>query len=634
MAHVQGSTASSVDKVGPTSGATPLSSISRDTSETPVIFQDEKLADSNSVLQKDAAVVVPSATITAATRKPNDIPGGDPTIEHLQNTTNEKDEHIAVDPAYAVNSQKTSAEVVAGVESENEVEDDREYPNGFILGTLTLGLCLATFVIALDNTIIATAIPKITTVFDSLNDVGWYGSSYLLTTTSLQPSLGKVYTYFNIKWTYIGAIVVFEIGSLVCALAQNSVMLIIGRAIAGAGAAGLFSGGMTIIGFTVPLKKRPIYIALLSSMFGISSVVGPILGGVLTDKASWRWCFWINLPIGGIAVATVFIFFKNPRREISGLTFRQKIDQMDLLGAFFLICAIVCLLLALQWGGSTYAWSDSKVWGCLLGFVLIISIFITLQFKRGDRATIPPRIMTQRTVAAGTSFLAFLSMGLYVHIYFLPFYFQAVKGTSAEGSGIRTIPYLVSITIASIVIGGSITSFGWYVPFMWFGAAIFTVGAGMLYTLQVSSGAGMWIGYQILTGIGAGASVQIPFISVQVVLSAKDMPTGNALTIFFNSLGGALAISIAQNIFSNTLAQELVKLAPSLNPATIIAAGATHVADVTPPALLPAVLQAYDIAVTRAYTLSIATGCIAFICSFFMEWKSVKGKKLSMGGAA
>ena len=121
----------------------------------------------------------------------------------------------------------------------------------------------------------ATAIPKITTVFNSLNDVGWYGSSYLLTTTSLQPSLGKVYTYFNIKWTYIGAIVVFEIGSLICALANSSVMLIVGRAIAGAGAAGLFSGGMTIIGYTVPLKKRPIYIAMLSSMFGNASVVRP-----------------------------------------------------------------------------------------------------------------------------------------------------------------------------------------------------------------------------------------------------------------------------------------------------------------------------------------------------------------------
>ena len=118
-------------------------------------------------------------------------------------------------------------------------------------------------------------------------------------------------------------------------------------------------------------------------------------------------------------------------------------------------------------------------------------------------------------------------MGLYTHIYFLPFYFQAVKSTTAEGSGIRTIPYLVSITLASIAIGGSITTFGWYTPFLWFGSAVFTIGAGMLYTLQVDSGPAMWIGYQILTGIGAGASVQIPFISVQVVLSAKDMPTGS-----------------------------------------------------------------------------------------------------------
>ncbi|MCJ1478647.1 hypothetical protein MMC13_007328 [Lambiella insularis] len=218
------------------------------------------------------------------------------------------------------------------------------------------------------------------------------------------------------------------------------------------------------------------------------------------------------------------------------------------------------------------------------------------------------------------------------HIYFLPFYFQAVKGTTAEQSGIRTIPYLVSITIASIVVGGSVTKFGWYTPFMWVGAAVFVIGAGLLYTLQVDSSAGMWIGYQILAGLGAGSCIQIPFISVQVVLSKKDMPTGNALTIFFNSLGGALAVSIAQNIFSNTLTQEIVRLAPTVNPAMIIAAGATHVAEVTPPAQLSAVLEAYDIAVTRTYTLSIAAACIAFICSLFMEWKSVKGKKLSMGG--
>jgi Major Facilitator Superfamily len=171
-------------------------------------------------------------------------------------------------------------------------DDESKYPKGGPLAILTFGLCLATFVVALDNTIIATAIPKITTVFDSLNDVGWYGSSYLLTTTSLQPSFGKIYTYFNVKWTYILALTIFELGSVLCAAAQSSTMLIVGRAVAGAGAAALFSGGMTIIGYSVPLRRRPIYIGLLSSMFGISSVIGPILGGAFTDRLSWRWCFW------------------------------------------------------------------------------------------------------------------------------------------------------------------------------------------------------------------------------------------------------------------------------------------------------------------------------------------------------
>jgi MFS family permease len=134
-------------------------------------------------------------------------------------------------------------------------------------------------------------------------------------------------------------------------------------AVAGAGAAALFSGGMTIVAFSVPLEKRAIYIATLSSMFGISSVIGPILGGALTDRASWRWCFWINLPFGAVAVATVFFFFKNPQRRYSDMSLKEKIKEIDIYGAMFLIGAIVCLLLALQWGGTTYPWKHSKVWG-------------------------------------------------------------------------------------------------------------------------------------------------------------------------------------------------------------------------------------------------------------------------------
>lgn len=168
---------------------------------------------------------------------------------------------------------------------------------------------------------------------------------------------------------------------------------------------------------------------------------------------------------------------------------------------------------------------------------------------------------------------------------------------------------------------------------MWVGALIFCVGCGMLYTLQVDSSPAHWVGYQILAGIGAGSGVQIPFIAVQVVLSEKDMPSGNAIAIFFNTLGGAISISIAQNIFSNKLVSSIRSDASGVDPATIIAAGATHIKDVVSADQVPAVLQAYNTAVTSAFVLPIATSCIAFLCSLVVEWKSVKGKKLVPGAA-
>jgi len=235
----------------------------------------------------------------------------------------------------------------------------------------------------------------------------------LLTTTSLQPSFGKIFTYFDVKWVYLSALLVFELGSVLCATSTGTVMFIVGRAVAGAGAAALFSGGLTIVGYSVPLRRRAVYIAALSSMFGIASVVGPILGGVLTDQVSWRWCFWINLPFGAVALAAVLFFFSNPARKHTEMTVKEKLKQIDFIGAFFLICAIVCLLYALQYGGSEYPWSDSEVWGCLLGFGLMISIFIAIQFWLKDRATMPPRILRQRTVGACALFSSFLAMGMY-----------------------------------------------------------------------------------------------------------------------------------------------------------------------------------------------------------------------------
>jgi MFS family permease len=479
----------------------------------------------------------------------------------------------------------------------------------------------------------ATAIPKITADFNSLNDVGWYGSSYLLTTTALQPSFGKIYTYFDIKYTYILAVVIFEVGSVVCATAPNSTALIIGRAIAGLGAAGLFSGGITIVGYSVPLRRRAMYIAIISSTFGIASIIGPILGGILTDKLSWRFCFWINLPVGGIAIITTGLFFTSPPRRNAHLSPMEKLRQMDLGGAFVLICGICCLLLALQWGGTTYPWHDSRVWGTLLGFVLLIIVFIALQLWIGDHATIPLRIISNRGVAVGTTFSMFMNFSIFLHVFFLPFYFQACLGTTAEGSGIRSIPYLVSNTLASIVVGTCVTVFGPYTPYLWLGSAIFTVGAGMLYRLQVDSSAAVWIGYQLIAGIGAGCAIQIPFIAVQALLDPADMPTGNALTIFFNTLGGAFSVSVGQNIFSNELAKQLEASVPPIVLEIVNLAGSTGLREAVPPQDLPAVLQSYNDAVTRTFIIPIVTGGIAFLISLWMPWGTVKGKNLLMGAA-
>jgi hypothetical protein len=179
----------------------------------------------------------------------------------------------------------------------------------------------------------------------------------------------------------------------------------------------------------------------------------------------------INLPFGGAAMATVLFFFKNPTRANSSMVVKKKLNELDFVGAFFLVPGVVCLLLALQWGGTTYPWKDSKVWGCFLGFGLLISIFIVIQIRKGERATIPPSILKQRSILATALTLLFISMGMYTHIFYLPFYFQAVKGSTAELSGIRVIPYLVSNAVLSIITGGLVTVIGYYTPFINFGTA-------------------------------------------------------------------------------------------------------------------------------------------------------------------
>lgn len=222
-------------------------------------------------------------------------------------------------------------------------------------------------------------------------------------------------------------------------------------------------------------------------------------------------------------------------------------------------------------------------------------------------------------------------MAIDTHIYYLPFYFQAVKGTTAEGSGIRILPYLASVFTTALVTGTLITKFGYYVPFMSLGALILTAGCAVIQTLNVQSSEAQWFGYQVLTGIGIGMAFQIPYSAVHVVLPPDDLPVGNALIVFFQSLGGALAVSIGQNVLSNVLLRQLERL-PQINASRVIAAGATDlsasIADI-PPALLEPVRTAYSFALSRTYVLPIIAGGVAFLCSFGMENRTVKKDKIS-----
>lgn len=237
-------------------------------------------------------------------------------------------------------------------------------------------------------------------------------------------------------------------------------------------------------------------------------------------------------------------------------------------------------------------------------------------------------------MAFGCLYIGFVNMAIDTHIYYLPFYFQAVKGTTAEGSGVRILPYLVSVFTTALVTGTLITSFGYYVPFMTLGAVLLTAGCALIQTLHLQSSESQWFGYQVLTGIGFGMAFQIPYSAVQVVLPPDDLPVGNALVVFFQALGGALAVSIGQNVLSNVLLRKLEQL-PLLNASSVIAAGATNLlASVAgiPPALLEPVRVAYSFALSRTYVLPIAAGGVAFLCSFGMENRTVKKKRVSEAG--
>lgn len=534
----------------------------------------------------------------------------------------------AADPAAEAGSLTTESDQPRNMAAKPPSDTGNPQPTHSVgsLVILLASILLAMFIVGLDRTIIATAMPRITDEFNSFSDLGWYGGSYLLTSCALQLLYGKVYTIFSIKWVLLANILLFEAASALCGAAPNSPAFIIGRSFMGVGAAGISAGVLICISYTVPLSKRSLVQAMFGALIGIAAIVGPLVGGALTTNVSWRWCFYINLPVGAVAMLAIVFFLKEPHRDTTQGPLKEKLKQLDFFGTSLLVPGVICMLLALQWGGQTYAWNNGRIIALLvLAGVLLIG-FMGVQIRLPETATVPTRILKQRSMAAAFWVTFMLNCGSYIIIYFLPIWFQAIQGVSATDSGIRILPVMIS-TILGTMGGGFVNmAIGYYTPLAIGGTCVVAIGSGLLTTLQPDSGIGKWFGYQVVYGLGFGFSFQVPNLVAQTVLPQNDVPTGLALMMFGSLIGPSIFVPIGQNVLANLLLDKLSWI-PGFDSDLVTSGGVTSLLSSLPDALRDTAREQYNEALQRVFLIGVVPNCLSVIGAALLEWKSIKKEK-------
>ncbi|RMX99898.1 hypothetical protein D0868_09303 [Hortaea werneckii] len=317
----------------------------------------------------------------------------------------------------------------------------------------------------------------------------------------------------------------------------------------------------------------------------------------------------------------ILLILKPAPPQFQGLTLKQKVTRLDLLGELFLVPCVICLLLALQWGGSAYAWSDGRIIVLLIVFGVLFLAFVLVQCLIQSSATLPSSVIKNRNIIAGIMFNFCFSSAMLTLVYWIPTWFQAIKGTSAVESGINTIPLVLSLVVASILAGQAVGRIGYYTPFAIASAIIMPIGAGLP----------KWIGFQILFGFGVGLGMQQATMAAQTVLRKQDVPTGVALLFFAQQLGGAIFVSVGQNVLNSKLVSGIIRLVPGLSPERILNTGATELRRIVPAQDLQGVLVAYNSALRQVFIVATTMACLAALGAFGLEWRSVKAKEGSGG---
>ncbi|KAH8591687.1 major facilitator superfamily domain-containing protein [Bisporella sp. PMI_857] len=417
-------------------------------------------------------------------------------------------------------------------------------------------LCLCVFVAAIDVTIISTALPTIASTFPSPSSYAWIGSSYVLGNCASTPSWGHISDLFGRKPVLLTAIAIFAVGSLMCALAKDGSGLGVflgGRVVQGVGASGL----LTLVNITISdlfsLRDRSLYFGLTSVVWAFASGIGPVLGGVFTQQLSWRWCFWINLPISGIVF--LLLIFTMPKEKQDAPILRGLL-AIDWSGSILIIGATLMLLLGLNFGGQTFSWSSATVINLIIFGVFTYFLFSLNEWKFVKHPVIPLRLFRSLSSVASFTVCFFHGYVLIGIAYYLPLYFQAVLSAGPLLSGVYLLPFILTETCSAALTGIYIQRTGKYISAVYLGILLTVLGTGLLINLDTSANWPKIAIYQMIVGAGIGMNFEGPLLALQANVDEQDVATATATMGFTRILSAAISAIIGGVVFQNEMAKE------------------------------------------------------------------------------
>ncbi len=482
-----------------------------------------------------------------------------------------------------------------------------------VFGALMLGMFLA----ALDQTIVSTALPTIVGDLGGLEHLSWVVTSYLLATTASTPLYGKLGDMYGRKPMFLAAILIFLAGSLLSGLSQTMGELIAFRAIQGLGAGGLMVGAQAIIAEIVPPRERGRYMGLIGSVFAVASIAGPLLGGFLVETLSWRWVFFVNMPIGLVAVLVVVF-----RLHLHVPSQRHKIDY---LGAVLLTAGVSSLILLTTWGGNEYDWASPQIVGLGIAGLVLLALFIT-QEQRAKEPIVPLKLFRSAVFSVASSLGFVIGLAMFGAIIFIPLFLQLVYGVSPTSSGLRMLPLMFGLLTASILSGRAITRMGRYKPFPIAGTAVTTVGLFLLSRLEVDTPPWVASVYMLIVGVGLGLVMQVIVLVVQNDVEPRDIGVATSTATFFRSMGGSLGVALFGAIFATRLTSELADLGPATAARF---SGGINISPEQVHSLAPAMREDFLLAFVNAlqpvFLVGSALTLIAFVLALFLKEVPLRG---------